>query len=252
MARRQNQRRLNQNAGTVHLPAREVGERMENGLGIVAALVAFAIWQFVIWPLIGRASRRAVSAASDAGRPTADPTSTMLRATAKARQVFDGHVDDFLAYSEADWETFDAGVRSGIEAQIMVVAFSVTLLNISIQDVAYDTGAVDRAKLTEGRNGFPKVKVSDEAFRLALRELWSRFSVPTRMNLDMRYRYLHWERLASKEETALHGRMCDFALRTLTNEFSFGAHHDTGWLDFVNHLAHGRLDEARTFITQAG
>jgi hypothetical protein len=224
---------------------------MQGALGIVAALIALAIWQFVIWPWIGKASGNAASKAVEALRPAAGDSSRFLAdATAKAKDKVEAHVTDYLAYSDADWEKLDAGVRAGIEAQMMVVAQSVTLLNIALQDVAYDEGRVDEIKVRTGQNGFPKLKLSDDELRLALRSLWERFSIPTRMNLDMRYRYLYRERLASPTETSLHQWMVGYAERTLTNEFSFGAHHDTEWLEFVYALACGQMDDAHRFVAQ--
>lgn len=224
---------------------------MQNGIGIVAALVALAVWQFVIWPWIGRLTGLAARGAAEALRPAAPDSGLMLvKATAKAKRVLDTHIDDFLAYSEADWERLDAGIRAGVEAQMMVVAESVTALNIALQDVAYDEGRVDQIKVLTGENGFPKLKLGDEDFRRALREIWGRFSVPTRMNLDMRYRYLYRERLASTTEQSLFGWMTDYASRTLKNEFSYGSHHDTEWLQFVDDLARGEIDGAHKFIAE--
>jgi hypothetical protein len=224
---------------------------MQNGIGIIAALAALAIWQFLIWPWIGRATRRAAQGAAEALKPAAADSGLLLaKATAKARGVFDSHFDSYLAYSEADWDRLDGGIRAGVEAQMMVVAESVTLLNLALQDVAYDEGRVDRLKVAAGQNGFPKLKISDDDFRRALRELWSRFSVPTRMNLDMRYRYIFREKLASKPEASMFALMTGYAERTLTNEFSFGAHQDTEWLQFLNDLALGEMDGARRFMAE--
>ena len=224
---------------------------MQSGIGIIAALAALAIWQFLIWPWIGRTTRKAAQGAAEALKPAAPDSGLLLgKATAKAKGVFDAHIDAYLAYSEADWDRLDGGIRTGIEAQMMVVAESVTLLNLALQDVAYDEGRVDHLKVAAGQNGFPKLKISDDDFRRALRELWGRFSVPTRMNLDMRYRYIFREKLASKPEASMFALMTSYAERTLTNEFSFGSHQDTEWLQFLNDLALGEMDGARRFMAE--
>lgn len=213
-------------------------------VGIIGGMIVLALWFLVIWPAIKRGTVNAASAAGEALRPKADSAETMLLATAKAREVFEGHVSP---YAE-DWEKIDLGVRSGVENQMMVVAFSAALLNIAIQDVAYDSGAVDRIKLMEGRDGFPKLKVSDEAFRAALRDLWSRFTPATRMNLDMRYRYIFTQRLTADNEAAFFQRLSDYATRSLTNELAYGASSDRAWLEFLNDLADGNLEQARAFL----
>jgi len=213
-------------------------------IGVIGGMAALSVWFFVIWPAIKRGMGHAASAAGDALRPKADAAETLLLATTKARGVFDRHVS---AYSN-QWEKIDLGVRAGVENQMMVVAFSVTLLNISVQDVAYDTGAVDRMKLMEGRDGFPKVKISDDAFRAALRDLWSSFSPATRMNLDMRYRYIFVQRLAADNEAAFFQRLTDYTTRSLTNEMAYGASPDREWLAFLSNLADGDMDGARAFL----
>lgn len=221
-------------------------------LGFLGAIVALGLWWFVIRPLVGRAVSATASGAVNALRPGPDPTTTMLKATAKARPIFEDHVSTFLSYSDADWDKLDAGVRNGVEAQMMVVVFSVTLLNIATQDVAYDEDRVDfLAVATGGGNPFPKVKVKDEVWRVALRDLWSRFSVPTRMNLDMRYRYIFQEGLMSSAEGGLFEHLTNYATRTLTDQFSYGTSANTDWLGFVDALANGRMDEARLFIAEA-
>lgn len=213
-------------------------------VGVIGGIALLVIWYLVIWPAIKRGMGSAASAAGEALRPKADSAETILLATAKARKVLDGHVG---VYAD-DWEKIDLGVRSGVENQMMVVAFSVTLLNIAVQDVAYDTGAVDRTMLMEGRNGFPKVKISDDAFRAALRDLWSRFTPATRANLDMRYRYIFTQRLAADNEATFFQRLSDYATRTLTDEMAYGAPPNRDWLEFLNDLADGNLDRARDFL----
>lgn len=217
-------------------------------IGAIGGLIALAIWFFVIWPAIKRGLGKAASSAGDAFRPKADSTETLLLASAKARGVFNGQID---AYSD-DWEKIDLGVRTGVENQMMVVAMSVTLLNISIQDVAYDMGTVDRVKLMEGRDGFPKVKISDDAFRAALRDLWGRFTPATRMNLDMRYRYLFTQRLASDTEAAFFQRLTNYATQSLTNEMAYGAPPDRRWVEFLADLADGDVERARRFLDDIG
>lgn len=224
---------------------------MQNGIGIIVGLAVLAVWQFLIWPWIGRATRKAAQGAAEALKPAAPDSGLLLgKAALKAEGVFNAHIDTYLAYSEADWDRLDGGVRAGIEAQMMVVAESVTLLNIAIQDVAYDEGRVDHLKVAAGQNGFPKLNVSDDDFRRALRELWGRFSVPTRMNLDMRYRYIYREKLASKPEASMFAMMIGYAERTLTNEFSFQTHRDTEWLQFLYDLALGEMDGAHKFMAE--
>lgn len=217
-------------------------------IGAIGGLIVLALWFFVIWPAIKRGVGKAASSAADTFRPTADSAETLLRASAKARGVFDSHV---VTYADG-WEKIDLGVRTAVENQMMVVAVSVTLLNISIQDVAYDMGAVDRVKLMEGRDGFPKVKISDDAFRAALRDLWSRFTPATRMNLDMRYRYLFTQRLASENEAAFFQRLTSYATQSLTNEMAYGAPADHRWLDFLSDLADGDVEGARRFLDEIG
>lgn len=213
-------------------------------IGAIGGMAALAVWFFVIWPAIKRGVGHAALATGDALRPKADPAETLLLATAKARRVFQGHIS---AYGD-EWEKIDLGVRTGVENQMMVVAFSVTLLNIAVQDVAYDTGAVDRMKLMDGRDGFPKVKISDDAFRAALRDLWSDFTPATRMNLDMRYRYIFVQRLAADNEASFFQRLSDYATRSLSNEMAYGAAPDRQWLQFLSDLAGGNMDGARAFL----
>lgn len=217
-------------------------------IGAIGGLIVLALWFFVIWPAIKRGIGNAASSAGDAFRPKADGAETLLLASAKARGVFEGHV---ATYADG-WEKIDLGVRTGVENQMMVVAVSVTLLNIAIQDVAYDMGTVDRVKLMEGRDGFPKVKISDDAFRAALRDLWGRFTPATRMNLDMRYRYLFTQRLASDTEAAFFQRLTNYATQSLTNEMAYGAAPDRRWLDFLTDLADGDAERARRFLDDIG
>lgn len=213
-------------------------------ISLLGVLAILAIGGLVVWPVIKRGMTSSASAAGDVVRPETDSAETMLVATRKAREVFDGHIG---AYAD-DWEEIDLGVRRGVENQMMVVAFSVTLLNIAVQDVAYDTGSVDRIKLTEGRDGFPKVKISDDAFRAALRDLWSRFSPATRANLDMRYRYIFTQRLAADNEATFFDRLTDYATRSLTDEMANGAPPDRDWLEFLKDLADGNIEHARAFL----
>ena len=224
---------------------------MQSGIGIVAGVIVLIVWHFVIRPLIGRLVSGAARGAAEALRPAAPDSAPLLaKATAKAKGVLDGHIDGYLAYSGSDWQRLNVGIQAGVEAQMMVIAESITALNIALQDVAYEEGRVDHVKVRAGLNGFPKMKLSDDDFRRALRELWGRFSVPARMNLDMRYRYIYRERLASPTERSLLDWMTGYSVRTLENEFAFGSHRDTAWLQFIDDLARGEMDEAQKFIAE--
>lgn len=222
---------------------------MDTGLHVVGAIAAFLIWQFVIWPFIGRLTGRVARGAAEALKPAeADSSMLFAKATFKAKGVLDAHFDEYLSLPETNWERLDSGVRAGVESQMIVVAQSVTALNTAIQDVAYDEGRVDRVKTLLGENGFPKLKISDDDWRQALADIWSRFSIPTRMNLDMRYRYIYQKRLNSPGEQSAFAAMTHYAENSITNEFSFGAHRDTEWLRFVDDLAKGEVEAARQFL----
>lgn len=219
-------------------------------IGVIGGIGVLLVWSLVIWPAIkrglGGAASAAASAAGDAMRPRADSAATIALAVPKARAVLQNHIS---AYAEA-WEKIDLGVRSHVENQMMVLAFTVALLNIAIQDVAYDTGAVDRLKLMEGRNGFPQVSIHDDAFRAALQDVWSPFTPGTRLNLDMRYRYVLMQRAATPNEVAFFQRLSSYATRTLTDEFGHGTAPDRSWLAFLDDLANGRIDDARVFLNR--
>lgn len=225
---------------------------MEKGLHFLAAIFAFLIWQFVIWPFIVRMTAKATQGTIAALRP-AEPDSSVLfyKATVKAKNVLNAHYGEFLMLDGSDWDRLDACIHESIEAQMMVVAQSVTVLNIAVQDVAYDEERIDRLKILSGKSGFPKLKMSDDDWRRALSDLWSRFSVPTRMNLDMRYRYIYQKNLNSLNDQYAFAAMIHYAEHSLSNEFSFGMHRDTDWLGFVNNLATGNIDAARSFIEDA-
>lgn len=205
--------------------------------GAIGAICMLLLWSFVIWPAIKRALSSATNLAGnkieDALRPSADSAQLLVVALPKAQAIFARH----LASVSADWEQVDTGVRKIIEAQMIVVSFSTTLLNIALQDAAYDLGMVDRIKLLEGRNGFPKIKISDDAFRAALKTLWASFSPATRMNLDMRYRYIFVQKLNSDAEAHMYEKFNSYAVQTITNEMAHQANPDLRWLDLVRALS---------------
>ena len=70
---------------------------MQNGIGIIAALAALAIWQFLIWPWIGRATRKAAQGAAEALKPAAADSGLLLgKATASRGDVL-AHARRLLA-----------------------------------------------------------------------------------------------------------------------------------------------------------
>jgi hypothetical protein len=226
-----------------------LGAGMDTGLHIVTAICGFLAWQFVIWPIIRWLTGGVARGAVEVLRPASNASPMLFaKATFKAKGVLDAHFDEYFIHQKLNWEQIDKGIRAGTESQMMVVAQSVTALNIALQDVCYDEGCVDRMKTLSGENGFPKLRVSDDDWRRALADLWSRFSVPTRMNLDMRYRYIYQKHLNSPSERQMFAAMTHYSESSISNEFSFGAHRDTEWLGFIDNLARGEVGEARRFL----
>jgi hypothetical protein len=213
-------------------------------LGAVGALLMLGLWSFVIWPAINNGLNKVGSIALEPRAPKADSSETLLLATTKARRIFNRHIESYLV----DRETINNGIRKGTESQIAVLAFSVTLVEIAIQDVLYDSGKVDTVKLRLGSGGFPRVKISHDAFRAALRDVWSEFEPFTRMQLDARHTCILGKNLGTDAENILYKQIAAYASATLTNEFAYNAEPDTMWIQFVNELANDNIESARALL----
>lgn len=217
-------------------------------IGVIGGMAILAIWYFLVWPIIKRGMKTASTAVGgvleDAFRPKADSAETLLLATRKSRLTFNRHIGVFAD----DLERVEEGVRATTEGQLMIVAFSVTLLNLSIQDVAYDQGNVDRLKLLSDKNGFPSVNVSDNSLRAALQDIWSNFSPITRTNLDMRYRYIFGANLNSDYESKIYHIMSNYCMRSLKREFTYGSSADLEWFEFLISIADGDQVKAKKFL----
>ena len=223
-----------------------------NGSAGSAAIVAMIIAVFIfplIWMLIKQSAARVGRATVDAIKPPADAPLYLLKATAKARDVFQNHASIFLSYTASDWQELDVQLRSGVEQQLMMLAFSTSLLNIAIQDVAYDEGAVDQLRLIQGQNGFPKLKISDEAFVHALRSVWEPLTGETKNLLATQYRrFFTAKNPAAGRDASLFARLSDYTTQKLSDEFSYRMTPNTGWLDYIRGISIGDANEARQII----
>ena len=224
---------------------------MNGGAGS-AAIVAMIIAVFVvpvIWMLIKQSAAKVGQAAVDAIKPPADAPLYLLKATAKARDVFQNHTSIFLSYTASTWQELDEQLRRGGEQQLMMLAFSTSLLNIAVQDVAYDEGAVDQLRLIQGQNGFPKLKISDDAFVHALRTVWEPLTEETKSLLAAQYRrFFTGRNPAAGRDASLFARLSDFTTQKLSDEFSYRMQPNTDWLDYIRGISIGDANEARQLV----
>jgi hypothetical protein len=221
--------------------------------GIGAAIVAAAIIAIFVVPLISmiirQSAKKVGEAALDAIKPSADAPLYLVKATDKARDIFHNHASIFLSYTASTWEELDEQVRSGTEQQLMMLAFTSSLLNISIQDVAYDEGAVDTVALLQGKGGFPKLKISDAAFEHALHTIWQPLTDQTKKLLGAQYRRFFATRTSvGGRDASLFTAMSEFATRKLTDEFSYRMQPKTDWLDYIRGISIGDAAEARQIL----
>lgn len=223
-----------------------------NGSGGAVAILAMIIAVFilpVVWMLIKQSMTKVGEAAADAIKPPADAPLYLLKATAKARDVFQNHTSIFLSYTASSWQELDEQLHRGVEQQLMMLAFSTSLLNIAVQDVAYDEGAVDQLRMIQGQNGFPKLKLSDEAFVHALRTVWEPLSEETKTLLAAHYRrFFTGRNSGAGRDASLFARLSDFTTRKLSDEFSYRMQPNTDWLDYIRGISIGDADEARQMI----
>jgi hypothetical protein len=139
-------------------------------------------------------------------------------------------------------ERIDEAIRAIVEAQMMVVSFTTSVLNYELIDAYYDAGLASLV------TGVPKLKLTDGNARAALKTSWSLFSTVTRMNLDARYRFVRVARLMNPAEEELWSEMEIWSEYKTRDHFERKRPLSHEWAVFALALAEGDSREARRII----
>jgi len=162
----------------------------------------------------------------------ADP-GCLRAAGARTGFLLDESLRLFCSTREFETGIIDQTIGNIVEAQMMVVSFSTSLFNYALIDAYHDAGLADPI------SGMPKIKFSHDDSRAGLREAWSGFSVPARMNLDMRYRFVLVQKLMNPEEQELWGQMEMWSEHQASRHFEMQRPVSTGWAAFIAALHEG-------------
>lgn len=145
----------------------------------------------------------------------------------KIREKLDTSVNRFCDSRQISSAEIGEAIRIVVDAQMFVVSFSTSLFNYCLIDACYDAGLAD--PLT----GKLAIKLDPADARHVLRQAWSSFQPPVRANLDMRYRYMLVECLATPHEQETWERMERWSERATSDHFEMQQPLRTGWLTFI-------------------
>lgn len=151
------------------------------------------------------------------------------------------HIDQSIITATSLYQVsvdeIDLTFRQQAQAQMFAVSLATSMFNYALTDAYYDAG------LAGPISGMPTIKFDHADARRALRLAWE--GLPhSRLNLDMRYRYILVEGLLSADEQVLWQQMEQWSEEHSERLYRDSKPIDTHWIGFA-------LDNARASVGAA-